>query len=168
MTESSDKRGAADRRRQPRGGRRPADRSGYTPLVFVIDPRPSAREACEAILAKLRFAVAPFDSLDQAKRALNGLKPDILLLVTEHLDEKRLFHDDKAVAREEVGTHDDVGDPGFVLEREEDEAFGGAWPLPRNDHPRHAHAPALTRRPQIGRPENATHRQLVAPQRHRM
>ena len=89
MTESSDKRGAADRRRQPRGGRRPADRSGYTPLVFVIDPRPSAREACEAILAKLRFAVAPFDSLDQAKRALNGLKPDIVLVVTEHLEEIR-------------------------------------------------------------------------------
>ena len=89
MTESSDKRGAADRRRQSRGGRRPADRSGYTPLVFVIDPRPSAREACEAILAKLRFAVAPFDSLDQAKRALNGLKPDIVLVVTEHLEEIR-------------------------------------------------------------------------------
>ena len=89
MTESSDKRGGADRRRQPRGGRRPADRSGYTPLVFVIDPRPSAREACEAILAKLRFAVAPFDSLDQAKRALNGLKPDIVLVVTDHLEEIR-------------------------------------------------------------------------------
>ena len=89
MTESSNKRGGADRRRHPRGGRRPADRSGYTPLVFVIDPRPSAREACEAILAKLRFAVAPFDSLDQAKRALNGLKPDIVLVVTEHLEEIR-------------------------------------------------------------------------------
>ena len=89
MTESQNKRRRPDRRRQPRGGRRPADRSGYTPLVFVVDPRPSARDACEAILAKLRFAVAPFDSLDQAKRALNGLKPDIVLVVTQHVEEMR-------------------------------------------------------------------------------
>ncbi len=90
MPESLDKRqGGIDRRRQPRGGRRPTDRSGYTPLVFVVDPRPSARDACEAILAKLRFAVAPFDSFEQAKRALHGLKPDIVLVVTEHFEEMR-------------------------------------------------------------------------------
>ena len=57
MTERAHKERGPDRRRQPRGGRRPTDVEGYAPLVFVIDPRPSGRDACEAILAKLRFAV---------------------------------------------------------------------------------------------------------------
>jgi hypothetical protein len=78
-----------DRRRFARGGRRSTDIQGYTPLVFVIDPRPSGRDTCEAILAKLRFAVAPFDSLDQAKRAIKGLKPDLVLVMKGHLEEMR-------------------------------------------------------------------------------
>jgi hypothetical protein len=78
-----------DRRRFSRGGRRTSDIQGYTPLVFVIDARPSGRDACEAILAKLRFAVAPFDSLDKAKRAMEGLKPDLVLVTKEHVDEMR-------------------------------------------------------------------------------
>jgi hypothetical protein len=89
MTESSDKRHGPDRRRFSRGGRREGDVRGYTPLVFVVDPRPSGRDACEAILAKLRFAVAPFDSLDKAKRAMEGLKPDLVLVAKADLEELR-------------------------------------------------------------------------------
>jgi len=89
MTDSSDKRRGPDRRRFSRGGRRDTDIRGYTPLVFVVDPRPNGRDACEAILAKLRFAVAPFDSLEKAKRAMEGLKPDLVLVTQDGLDEMR-------------------------------------------------------------------------------
>ena len=89
MAESNDKRRSPDRRRFSRGGRRTSDVQGYTPLVFVVDPRPSGRDACEAILAKLRFAVAPFDSVEKAKRAMEGLKPDLVLVTKDHLDELR-------------------------------------------------------------------------------
>jgi len=57
--------------------------------VFVIDARPSGRDACEAILAKLRFAVAPFESVDQAIKVVNALTPDIMLVAAEHLDTLR-------------------------------------------------------------------------------
>ena len=89
MTDSREKRRGGDRRRYARGGRRPYDAPGYTPLVFVVDTRSTGLDACEAILAKLRFAVAPFDSVEQAKRALEGLKPDLVLVAHEHLDEMR-------------------------------------------------------------------------------
>ncbi len=89
MAGSNDKRRGPDRRRFSRGGRRTSDVQGYTPLVFVVDPRPSGRDACEAILAKLHFAVAPFDSLEKVKHALEGLKPDLVLVTKEHLDELR-------------------------------------------------------------------------------
>ena len=89
MSSGSDKRQGPDRRRYSRGGRRQTDVEGYTPLVFVVDPRPTGRQACEAILAKLRFAVAPFDSLDEAKRALKALKPDVVLVASEYFDEMR-------------------------------------------------------------------------------
>ena len=78
-----------DRRRQSRGGRRPNDIEGYAPLVFVIDPRPSGRDTCEAILAKLRFAVAPFESVDQAARVVAALRPDLILACSEHIDAVR-------------------------------------------------------------------------------
>lgn len=89
MTDSPEKRQGPDRRRFARGGRRAFDVQGFTPLVFVIDPRPIGRDACEAILAKLKFAVAPFDSLDKGRRALDGLKPDLVLVAKEYLDELR-------------------------------------------------------------------------------
>jgi len=89
MTLISDQRRFPDRRRQHRGGRRPTDIPGYAPLVFVIDPRPTGRDACEAILAKLRFAVAPFDSVEQAIRVINALRPDLVLVDNDHLDAVR-------------------------------------------------------------------------------
>jgi len=89
VTETTDQRSGPDRRRFARGGRRSTDVQGYTPLVFVVDARPSGRHTCEAILAKLRFAVAPFDSIDQAKRAIRGLKPDLVLVTKDHFDEMR-------------------------------------------------------------------------------
>ena len=89
MTETAERRQGPDRRRQPRGGRRPTDRPGFAPLVYVIDPRPSGLATCEAILAKLRFAVAPFASVEQARRAMPGLVPDIVLVTAEQLEALR-------------------------------------------------------------------------------
>jgi hypothetical protein len=89
MTERAYKERGPDRRRQPRGGRRPTDVDGYAPLVFVIDPRPSGRDTCEAILAKLRFAVAPFESVDQAARVVVALRPDLILAAADHLEAVR-------------------------------------------------------------------------------
>jgi len=88
MSERVHQKRGPDRRKQARGGRRPTDRWGYAPLVFVVDSRPTGRDACEAILAKLRFAVAPFDSVAQAAKVLNALRPDIILVGT--VDERAL------------------------------------------------------------------------------
>ena len=91
MSDSGDKRRGLDRRRFSRGGRRETDIRGYTPLVFVVDARPSGRDACEAILAKLRFAVAPFDSLEKATHAMEGLKPDLVLVTRDWLEDMRVI-----------------------------------------------------------------------------
>jgi hypothetical protein len=85
-----------DRRRQPRGGRRPQDRSGFTPMIVVIDGDARRREISEAILAKLRFAVAPFASVEQAISAMRGLLPEAVVAhedaaaeIREHLASDR-------------------------------------------------------------------------------
>jgi hypothetical protein len=68
-----------DRRRQPRGGRRSTDPNGFTPLIAVIDDDERRREICETILAKLRFAVAPFSSADEAISAMRALLPEAVV-----------------------------------------------------------------------------------------
>jgi hypothetical protein len=68
-----------DRRRFARGGRRDADRPGYTPLVILIDPDASRRSISEAILSKLRFAVASVDSVEEATRISRALMPEAIL-----------------------------------------------------------------------------------------
>jgi len=39
------------------------------------------------------------------------------------------------LAAGEIGMHDDVGEPGLVLDRDEDDAARGAGPLPAGDQP---------------------------------
>lgn len=67
-----------DRRRLPRGGRRATDRAGYAPLVLLVDDIDNGNR-CEAILSKLRFAVAPARGLDEALRIMTGLHPDLIV-----------------------------------------------------------------------------------------
>lgn len=74
----SEQRHQPDRRRRPRGGRRETDRAGFTPLVFVVDSDSRRRDICEAILAKLRFAVAPFPTVDAALAVMAGLRPEVV------------------------------------------------------------------------------------------
>jgi CheY-like chemotaxis protein len=80
MTDSSERRQGPDRRSRPRGGRRTTDPSGYSPLVLVVDRDTHGRETCEAILAKLRFAVAPVESPEKALSIMAALKPDIVVV----------------------------------------------------------------------------------------
>jgi DNA-binding NtrC family response regulator len=77
-----------DRRRLPRGGRRAGDHEGFAPLVMLVGDDPAIIDGSEAILAKLRFAVATSSSVDDALRVLPDLKPD--LVVAGEGDEARL------------------------------------------------------------------------------
>ena len=78
-----------DRRKFPRGGRRTEDRPGFTPLVMVIDPDPDRRHISEAILAKLRFAVAPFATVEKAIAAMGALRPEIVVARVDCVNELR-------------------------------------------------------------------------------
>jgi hypothetical protein len=49
-------------------------------MVMVIDTDPRRRDISEAILAKLRFAVAPFDSVEKAVAVMQALLPDVIVL----------------------------------------------------------------------------------------
>jgi CheY-like chemotaxis protein len=80
MTDESERRQGPDRRSRARGGRRTSDPSGYSPLVLVVDRDTHGRETCEAILAKLRFAVAPVESAEKALSIMAALKPDIVVV----------------------------------------------------------------------------------------
>jgi FixJ family two-component response regulator len=65
-------------------------------MIVVIDGDARRREISEAILAKLRFAVAPFASAEQAIAAMRGLLPgavvaheDAAAQIREHLASDR-------------------------------------------------------------------------------
>jgi CheY-like chemotaxis protein len=72
-----------DRRSQPRGGRRPADVDGQTPLVMVVGDHSGVSNVAEAVLAKLKFAVSPSRSVDDALRVLTTLRPDLILATAD-------------------------------------------------------------------------------------
>ena len=75
----ADKRTVAERRRLLRGGRRPDDVRGFTPLVMVVDSEVGRRDISEAILAKLMFAVAPVESAEKAVALLRALNPEVIV-----------------------------------------------------------------------------------------
>jgi CheY-like chemotaxis protein len=74
-----DRRGVADRRTTPRGGRRPDDIQGYSPLILVADDDANNGAHCVAILARLRFAVAPAHSVDEAIKVMRSLHPTLVV-----------------------------------------------------------------------------------------
>jgi DNA-binding NtrC family response regulator len=78
-----------DRRQFARGGRRTTDPAGYAPMVVVIDDDATRLDLSEAILAKLRFAVAPFASVEQAIKAMHALRPDIVVVRADAVHELR-------------------------------------------------------------------------------
>lgn len=74
-----DKRHGADRRQRARGGRRTSDQQGFAPLVLLVDEDADSAERCEAILATLRFAVAPTRTLAEATRVMDALRPNLIV-----------------------------------------------------------------------------------------
>ncbi|HWK09822.1 MAG TPA: hypothetical protein VNR64_07220 [Vicinamibacterales bacterium] len=107
-----------DRRRLPRGGRRPGDHQGYAPLVLVADDDQDSSSRCEAILAKLRFAVAPARTTDEAVRVMQVLRPN---LVVAHLKDettlRRKMETEPAMAGVPVlSLNDDTKDPEMLVE----------------------------------------------------
>jgi hypothetical protein len=71
--------GLTDRRRLPRGGRRAGDNDGYSPLVLLVGADADVIGQAEAVLAKLRFAVATSGTVEGALRVMSGLRPDIVV-----------------------------------------------------------------------------------------
>lgn len=71
--------GGPDRRRLPRGGRRAGDQPGYAPLVLLVGGDADVIGQSEAVLAKLRFAVATSGTVEDALRVMTGLRPDIVV-----------------------------------------------------------------------------------------
>ena len=58
-------------------------------MVVVIDGDATRRDISEAILAKLNFAVAPFESTDEALAAMGALRPEAVVARPEAVDELR-------------------------------------------------------------------------------
>jgi PleD family two-component response regulator len=79
MSPDTERRTQRDRRRTTRGGRRPGDPTGYDPLILVADEDASNGARCVAILAKLRFAVAPAHTVEEAVKAMEALRPDLIV-----------------------------------------------------------------------------------------
>lgn len=79
MPNPPDKRQGADRRNRARGGRRAGDKAGFAPLVMLVDENAENGARCEAILAKLRFAVAPAHTVDEAVRVMDALRPNLVV-----------------------------------------------------------------------------------------
>ena len=90
-----DYRRGPDRRRQPRGGRRPEDRDGCAPLILLVGNDRGVVDQAEAILAKLKFAVSTSGSVDEALRVLPDLRPDIVVVAQK--DEARIRGDAQLV-----------------------------------------------------------------------
>ena len=79
MPEASHPRRSADRRAFARGGRRATDKAGDAPLVLLVDHDAHTNARCEAILAKLHFAVAPTRTIEEARRVMDSLHPNIIV-----------------------------------------------------------------------------------------
>jgi hypothetical protein len=90
MTDQRELRGGADRRSQPRGGRRPADPDGFAPLVMVVGDEAEVGDAVGAVLAKLKFAVVPAASADDGLRIMTTMRPDIIAATARHAGRIRM------------------------------------------------------------------------------
>jgi hypothetical protein len=69
----------SDRRFYCRGGRRPADLSGFSPLVMVVESDDARRTITERLLASSHFAVAPVPSVERALSICRGLAPAVIV-----------------------------------------------------------------------------------------
>ena len=99
-----ERRSGGDRRSSARGGRRPNDPHGFSPLIMVADEDAGNGARCVAILSRLRFAVAPAHSLDEAIKVMRSLHPN--LIVARLSDEPEL--------RKQMAQDPDIGEIPIV------------------------------------------------------
>jgi PleD family two-component response regulator len=114
MTPESEKerRAAQDRRHTPRGGRRPGDPQGYSPLILVADDDANNGARCVAILSRLRFAVAPAHSVEEAVKVMHALHPNLIVA--------RLS--DEAALREEMAKDPSISDIPLIALNDDNDA----------------------------------------------
>jgi hypothetical protein len=79
MPSASERRTRSERRKAPRGGRRPYDQPGTTPLVLVVGNGSDPQQESETILHELKFAVAPAAGIADALRVVESLHPDLIV-----------------------------------------------------------------------------------------
>ncbi len=77
---------------------------GYSPLILVADHDANNGARCVAILAKLRFAVAPAYSVEEAIKVMEALRPT--LIVARLADEPAL--------RQQIAANPAIGDIPIV------------------------------------------------------
>jgi PleD family two-component response regulator len=116
--QTPERRQSPDRRRLPRGGRRPADPQGYAPLVLVADDDVDSNSRCEAILAKLRFAVAPARTAEEAVRVMQVLRPNIVVahLKDETMLRRKMESEPSMAGVPVLSLNDDTKDPETLIE----------------------------------------------------
>ena len=112
MSPISDRRDVPDRRRTPRGGRRPGDPEGYSPLVLVAGDDAESGARCVAILAQLRFAVAPAHSVEEAIKVMQALRPNVIVARPE----------DEPALRAQMAADPVIGDVPMITLTSETEA----------------------------------------------
>ena len=112
MSSNQDRRHVNDRRGTPRGGRRPGDVQGYSPLILVADDDANSGARCVAILARLRFAVAPAHSVDEAIKIMASLHPTLIVARLK----------DEAALRQQMAANPEIGDIPIVTLTPENDA----------------------------------------------
>jgi hypothetical protein len=90
MPNTPEHRRGPDRRKLARGGRRTGDPGGFAPLVLLVGSAETVVTNSETILAKLRFAVAMSNSVDDALRVMTGIRPDVIVAEAEAASRIRL------------------------------------------------------------------------------
>lgn len=90
MPNTPEHRRGPDRRKLARGGRRTGDPGGFAPLVLLVGSPETVVTNSETILAKLRFAVAMSNSVDDALRVMTGIRPDVIVAEAEAASRIRL------------------------------------------------------------------------------
>ena len=111
-----DRRATQDRRSTPRGGRRPEDPRGYSPLILVADEDAANGARCVAILSRLRFAVAPAYSVDEAIKVMRSLQPNLIVArLSDEPELRRLMAQDPAIGTIPMVTMTAANDDPDVL-----------------------------------------------------
>jgi hypothetical protein len=90
MPNTPEHRSGPDRRKLARGGRRAGDPAGFAPLVLLVGSGETLVADSETILAKLRFAVAMSNNVEDALRVMTGIRPDVIVAEADAASRIRL------------------------------------------------------------------------------